>query len=424
VSQPIPFAMRYTDAVWESQCLTTDQAFAAIVYADHAKGGDTAWVTTSRLMQRTKIRSRTTACAVVAALVKAGWLERLGPHPQHQQRIVYRLTIPSEERQAVKPAANRARTSGGRFATSPSDGPVEQAGRPVENHGTGPCHGPQPVHTTDRSMAATGPRRGAQPVHGVVETGPQHGTDSFDSLKDSSSSARRLLPADLGATAEEEEIIIRRITTANPRIGHLGRYVAAMHANGDLAPLLAQIRAEQHAAEVEAARVAARLAARGKPVCEHGIAGGAVVVNPVTGRLLCPLPHTPARPEPCAVDEDPAPAADRAARVPLPPPTAATVRATARVPAPGATIRVTPVPVGHCPRHPLNPGGHRPDGVPHCAPCRFELRAGAGRSDARPAEGRHRTGDPDPAPAGDHPDPAVTSPGVVDLADYRTRRPA
>jgi hypothetical protein len=99
--QPVPFARVYGDAIWDSEHLTAVQRIVALCYADHARGGDTAWVSTSRLMSRTGIPSRATACATVAALVAAGWLQKVGPHPAHRQRIVYQLTVPKVE---IKPA--------------------------------------------------------------------------------------------------------------------------------------------------------------------------------------------------------------------------------------------------------------------------------------------------------------------------------
>jgi len=94
--QPTP-AQRYRDAVWEATAdqLTSTEKLVALAYADHCRnGGDTAWVTYRRLMQRCAIRSMSTVTRVLAALADKGWLQLVGPSPRHKQSPVYRLTIP------------------------------------------------------------------------------------------------------------------------------------------------------------------------------------------------------------------------------------------------------------------------------------------------------------------------------------------
>ncbi|MEV6847627.1 helix-turn-helix domain-containing protein [Actinoplanes sp. NPDC051411] len=90
-------AQRFRDAVWESgpDDLSPTEALVLLAYADHARGGDSAWVAQSRLMQRCKIRSSSTPSRIVAGLVEKGWLELLARAQwRNRQSPTYRLVIP------------------------------------------------------------------------------------------------------------------------------------------------------------------------------------------------------------------------------------------------------------------------------------------------------------------------------------------
>ena len=170
------FAQQYRDAVWCSD-LRPEHRIVALCYADHDRQGvGTAWVTTTRLMQRTGIRSRTTATRAVASLVAGGWLVKAGPLERHPQIVVYRFAIPATATATGEPTPARARSADGRFTPadqSPAE-PVQHVDRSAEGNrsstwtGTGPADGPvaegEPVQQMDRhrstSWTGTGPRRG------------------------------------------------------------------------------------------------------------------------------------------------------------------------------------------------------------------------------------------------------------------------
>lgn len=181
-SMSVTFAQQYRDAVWESD-LRPEHRISALAYADHDRmGSGLAWVTTTRLMARTGIRSRTTATRAVAALVESGWLVRVGPHERHPQIVVYRLTIPAADVAAHPAAQSRHRGSDGRFI--PQE-PVQQMDRfePVTGPADGPVTGGEPVQQMDRnrstSWTGTGPADGPDsqkdsqkdPQKGVARTG-------------------------------------------------------------------------------------------------------------------------------------------------------------------------------------------------------------------------------------------------------------
>ena len=68
----------FAEAVYRSVELSPPQRLVALVYADHARDGDTAWVTYERLSQRTGL-GRSTAARALAALVAVGWLKLVEP---------------------------------------------------------------------------------------------------------------------------------------------------------------------------------------------------------------------------------------------------------------------------------------------------------------------------------------------------------
>jgi hypothetical protein len=106
-------ATAYRDAVWDDAALSVVQKMVALCYANHAQGGDLAWVTYVRLMQQTGIRSKETAAAAIKALVAVGWLRPVGAVPGHRQIILYRLEIPTGTepvRKSAKPVRLRAET--------------------------------------------------------------------------------------------------------------------------------------------------------------------------------------------------------------------------------------------------------------------------------------------------------------------------
>jgi hypothetical protein len=198
------FAQQYRDAVWGSD-LRPEHRIVALCYADHDRQGvGTAWVTITRLMQRTGIRSRTTATRAVASLVTGGWLAKAGPLERHPQIMVYRFAIPATTTATQEPTPARARSANGRFITddpAPAE-PVQHVDRSVEGNrsstwtGTGPADGPvaegEPVQQMDRYRSTpwtgTGPRRGLDtqkdsqkdPQKGVTRVGartPARGPD-------------------------------------------------------------------------------------------------------------------------------------------------------------------------------------------------------------------------------------------------------
>ncbi|MDG4825675.1 hypothetical protein O7635_27840 [Asanoa sp. WMMD1127] len=92
------WAQIFRDAVWEADPdqLSSTEALVLLAYADHLKGGDTAWVAQSRLIQRCKFGSKGTPSRVLATLVAKGWMELLSPAQwANKQSPRYRLRIPT-----------------------------------------------------------------------------------------------------------------------------------------------------------------------------------------------------------------------------------------------------------------------------------------------------------------------------------------
>lgn len=84
----------YAEAVWCSAALKPVQKLVALAYADHARDGDTAWLSYERLAERTGL-ARSTAAAALRQLVDAGWLVCVERGRQHRASR-YRLELPQQ----------------------------------------------------------------------------------------------------------------------------------------------------------------------------------------------------------------------------------------------------------------------------------------------------------------------------------------
>lgn len=137
-------AQRFRDAVWEAgpEDLSPIEALVLLAYADHARGGDTAWVAQSRLIQRCKLGSKGTPTRVLRALVDKGWLVQLTEAQwRNKQSPTYRLVIPTAPmggevhdgkppRSKRQPPRSNAEPPRSVAETAPSDG----ANRPVSEY--------------------------------------------------------------------------------------------------------------------------------------------------------------------------------------------------------------------------------------------------------------------------------------------------
>lgn len=203
---PTP-AQLYEDALWESRQLEPNELLVCLCHAKHAyENGqpvDHAWVTTDRLVARTKLSKGAVIKARKGAIAK-GWLVDIGPRPGHSQIRMYRLAVPGRE--VSVPSDPRARNAKGRF--------VKQTGPRME-----------PVHVVDRSPiepqvrdspAQTGPQM--EPVHNMdgnrstdgPGTGPPRGPESLtesptESLSSATASSERGEREDLNEKNDRAE---------------------------------------------------------------------------------------------------------------------------------------------------------------------------------------------------------------------------
>lgn len=111
----------YAEAVWASE-LPPLQRLVALAYADHARDGDTSWVTYRRMRERTGL-SRDAIARHNAGLIAAGWLQVVTPARQHRAAI-YRLTIPEQS------VSRTAEQSVSRTADVPSSTPPRSSSTP------------------------------------------------------------------------------------------------------------------------------------------------------------------------------------------------------------------------------------------------------------------------------------------------------
>ena len=82
----------FVRAVWSST-LRPLPRLVALAYADHARKGDTAWLTLDRIVKVMGM-SRDSAHRTLGILIAAGWLELVEQGRQHRASR-YRLVIPS-----------------------------------------------------------------------------------------------------------------------------------------------------------------------------------------------------------------------------------------------------------------------------------------------------------------------------------------
>lgn len=84
----------YVRAVWESDLKALNR-LVCLAYADHARKGDTAWLTLDRLADVTGM-ARSTAAARLSDVVDLGWLVLVEQGRQHRASR-YRLVDPSNQ---------------------------------------------------------------------------------------------------------------------------------------------------------------------------------------------------------------------------------------------------------------------------------------------------------------------------------------
>lgn len=206
---PTP-AQLFADAVWDSKLLKANEILVCLCYANHGYDNgrpvDRAWVTATRLMERTNL-SKTAALAAKNGAIEKGWLVDVGHLPGNSQIRVYRFEQPVEQEADSTDRPARARNQKGLFAkkgaTGPPDGPVPVHGvdRSVEE--------PQASGTAEEPGVQTGPQ--GRPVHEMdrdrstawTTTGPRDGPKSLthslaDSLASQNPSSTKVEIADAG----------------------------------------------------------------------------------------------------------------------------------------------------------------------------------------------------------------------------------
>lgn len=106
---------RYVRAVWESDLKALNR-LVCLAYADHARKGDTAWLTLDRLAEVTGM-ARSTAAARLADVVDLGWLVLVEQGRQHRASR-YRLVDPAQQSGSRTPGLESS--SPGADASSPA----------------------------------------------------------------------------------------------------------------------------------------------------------------------------------------------------------------------------------------------------------------------------------------------------------------
>ena len=242
----------FVAAVWESTCLKPLERLVALAYADHARDGETAWVTYPRLMERTGL-SRDALARALNGLRAQGWLEV--HEPARQQRAArYWLRIPEDSQQSVSRTAGHPQESVFRTAEDPSGlphGPLAQASSPSPDTSS-PRGGPDSSSHHSSHQTSDDEERARQAVAALVDRhrlDPQVATAAVAGM--------------LAWSSKAAEPIVNITAFARSRsLDEIHRF-AASRAPGDA--IVHRPRAEARDVVIE--------------VCEHGERGGMLVLG-------------------------------------------------------------------------------------------------------------------------------------------------
>lgn len=186
----------WIEAIWTSN-LRPLERLVAMAYADHARGGLTAFVAPDRLVQRTGMSRRATVAAR-RALIEAGWLTEVEPAAQHRT-TVFKTHDPQP--------CTRCRSATSQPCTK------RRAGFPRHER-----------HAFSRAQINTEPCTRCTPLKGTPKCTPQHRGGRSDRTTRSSSRAVQRDPSRARARSAPRSHRTRR--TRGTTIVHAARFFA------------------------------------------------------------------------------------------------------------------------------------------------------------------------------------------------------
>ena len=192
---------RYVRAVWQSD-LRPLERLVALVYADHARDEDVAWVTYPRIRQRTGLSSNGSVTTAVTGLRDAGWLELVEPG-SGRRAARYRIAIPPGAGALGEVESTESRWStitsppspGGRDETCPlptgghvpASAPIDAARPPIRDASPpSPGADQSSDHSSDRTIDRSDPHapeaRGADAEAAAVILAKHRELDEDDAM--------------------------------------------------------------------------------------------------------------------------------------------------------------------------------------------------------------------------------------------------
>jgi hypothetical protein len=263
------------------------QKLVAVIYADHARDADTAWVILARLCQRATL-GKTAARDALRGLVGAGWLVETVPATS-RTTATYRLTFPGEGSVSRTPGVHDTDPTG------PAGGPRAFGSRTPGVRETDPTSGLTSDLTSSLSAHEEADRVDTTTTRETTSQGDSFGTRAVAALGRDDLSPAQLDQAykhvrdrigDKDAADAVTELAMQR------GIENYPRYVKGIPDDDDLRALADDQRRNRARAATNSARVPVEATPNR---CEHGHPNG--LRRAADGSSPCPLCDRAAAPD-------------------------------------------------------------------------------------------------------------------------------
>ncbi len=206
----------WLDAIWDCPDVKPNERAVAYAYARYSGSTDITWCPWDELKRRTGIRSRDALSRAISGLVEAGWIVEVERARQHYSAR-YRLTV---AQQSV------SRTPEIQESASRTSGTVQVSASRTSERPSSP------------SGETSSPFNGPDLSNGPLEEDPLPRATGIDSLA-----------AEVGATEEEMSLLVEKVRRDHPHVKAVLPWLRRVHEHGDLAPMLAEVRAQMAPAE-------------------------------------------------------------------------------------------------------------------------------------------------------------------------------
>lgn len=200
----------WLDAIWNCPDVKPNERAVAYAYARYAGSADVTWCPWDELKRRTGIRSRDALSRAISGLIEAGWIVEVERARQHYSAR-YRLAVGQQSiSRTPEPQASVSRTSG----------PAQSSASRT------------PETLSSPSGEISSPFNGPDLSNGLLRQDPLPRAQGLDALA-----------VEVGASQEEMSLLVEKVRRDHPHVKVPARWLREVHKNGDLAPMLAEVRA-------------------------------------------------------------------------------------------------------------------------------------------------------------------------------------